>query len=193
MSHERRTWWWRRQRHKSIYVQLTAYYIAVKCEWKTQWRHYRSIFILDDMGWREKKPVERFFLCFFSLFLCVMLFGVNHGNILLLQATRCTKFYDLRPLNLSNSDDFYILYYIFFRYLLAKYNMKCVQWRKNCERGIQRQLTTVQCCRQHDKLVVIQLEDWIHISLWIKRHSSGGFCPSQLPLFNFSCEHMGES
>lgn len=28
-------------------------------------------------------------------------------------------------------------------------------------------LTAVQCCKQHDKLVVIQLEDWIYISLWM--------------------------
>lgn len=153
---------------QSMYELLTAYYIAVKCERKKNTHTHTMTALSQHFHMRFHTKWETFlfssffFRFLFSCFMHVWCYLVKiHGNILLLQATRCTKFYDLRLLNLSNSDDFYILYYIFF------FAAKCGSAKKEKianERGIQRQLTTVQCCRQHDKLVVIQLEDWIHIS-----------------------------
>lgn len=139
-------------RHKSIHVLLTAYYIAVKCVWGKK-THNDGIIAAVSCGWHEhlgtkKKPKKNAYRkCVFFSASCVMLCGVNRGNILPLQATQ-------RWVPNAPTYDYliYQIQMIFTFYILHFFYLPSAGTKRESDRGILSQLTTVQCCRQHDKL-----------------------------------------
>lgn len=158
-------------RHKSIHVLLTAYYIAVKCVWGKK-THNDGIIAAVSCGWHEhlgtkKKPKKNAYRkCVFFSASCVMLCGVNRGNILPLQATQRwvpnAPTYDYLIYQIQMIFTFYILH--FFICLL----------RAQREKATEVSWANWPLCSVADNMisfVVIQLEDWIHISFVNKRRA----------------------